>query len=56
MDGKVIEVNTELEDQPELINQDAFGKGWMIKIEVSGAPDMEGFMDAAAYEKLIAAA
>jgi glycine cleavage system H protein len=53
--GKVVAVNTELADQPELINEDAFGKGWMIKVEASDLGALESLMDAAAYEKHIAA-
>lgn len=49
--GKVVEVNSELEDQPELINQDCYGKGWICKIEMAGQP--EGLMDAEAYEKYV---
>jgi glycine cleavage system H protein len=54
VDGKVVEVNTELEDHPELVNEDAFGKGWMIKIEISNPSGLESLMDAAAYKKHIA--
>ena len=48
--GTVIEVNEALEDQPELINEDAFGN-WIIKVEVSDKSDLDNLMDAAAYEK-----
>lgn len=47
--GEVIAVNTELEDAPELINEDAFGKGWMFRVRLAAQP--EGLMDAAAYEQ-----
>lgn len=48
--GKVVEVNEALEDQPELINQDAF-ENWIIKVELSDKTDLDNLMDAAAYEK-----
>ena len=48
--GTVIEVNEALEDQPELINEDAF-ENWIIKVELSDKSDLDNLMDAAAYEK-----
>ncbi|GAB4520284.1 MAG: glycine cleavage system protein GcvH [Anaerolineae bacterium] len=47
--GEVIEVNNGLEDDPEIINADPYGKGWLIKLRVSGDPDLSDLMDAAAY-------
>jgi len=52
--GTVTEINTELADQPELINDDPFGKGWMVKIKADSLDPLESLMDAAAYEKSIA--
>lgn len=49
--GTVIEINEALEDEPELINQDAF-ENWIIKVELSDKSDLDNLMDAAAYEKL----
>lgn len=49
--GTVIEVNEALEDQPELINQDAFGAGWIIKVELSDEAELDALMNAAAYEE-----
>lgn len=46
--GTVIEVNEELEDAPELINQDAFGN-WIIKVELSDKSELDNLMDAKAY-------
>ncbi len=51
--GLVVEFNEELEDSPELINSDPYGKGWIIKIEMSKADEVEGLMDAKAYLNLI---
>jgi len=47
--GNVLEVNPDLENKPELVNSDPYGKGWIIKIEVSGKDSLDGLMDAAAY-------
>ena len=53
LSGEVIEFNEELEDAPELVNSDPYNKGWMIKIEISDNSQIDGLLDAAAYEKLI---
>lgn len=50
--GKVIEVNGELEDAPESVNQDPYGKGWMVKIEMSAPEELDNLLDAAAYGEL----
>ena len=50
--GEVIEVNSELEDAPELINQDAFGAGWLFKLKVADESDVDNMMDADSYEEL----
>jgi glycine cleavage system H protein len=50
--GEVLEVNGELESHPEYVNEDAFGKGWMIKIKLAGPLNAE-LLDAAGYEKLV---
>ncbi|MDX2075366.1 MAG: glycine cleavage system protein GcvH [bacterium] len=47
--GTVTEVNSALEDSPELINSDPYGKGWIVKLKLAGAPDLSGLMDATAY-------
>lgn len=51
--GKVVEFNEALADAPELVNKDPYGEGWMIKIEVNNADDVEGLLDAEAYKALI---
>ncbi|MBU6342400.1 MAG: glycine cleavage system protein GcvH [Bacteroidetes bacterium] len=48
--GKVLEFNTALTDDPSLINSDAYGAGWIIKIEVANPADLDGLLDAAAYQ------
>ena len=50
MAGKVIEFNAELEAKPELVNEDPYGKGWMIKLEFEGEPDLSELLDADAYK------
>lgn len=50
--GKVIEVNSELESAPESVNSDPYGKGWMIKVEMSNPDELGELLDAAAYEKI----
>jgi len=52
--GKIIELNEKLEDDPELVNTDPYGEGWMIKIEISDKEELKPLMDAAAYKKLVA--
>lgn len=47
--GEVVEVNEELEDQPELVNQDPYGDGWMIVLQPSPDAALDHLMDAAAY-------
>ncbi|MFV0536560.1 MAG: glycine cleavage system protein GcvH [Dysgonomonas sp.] len=51
--GEVLEVNAELEDKPELINEDPYGKGWIIKIAVSDSAQLESLLSAADYKSLI---
>ena len=52
--GEILEVNAALEDAPELVNNDPYGEGWMIKIAVKDATELEGLMDAEAYAAFIA--
>ena len=49
--GTIIAVNEALSDTPELINQDPFGEGWMIKIKLEDASSYESLMDAQAYKE-----
>lgn len=52
--GEIIEMNNAIDDDPSLINNDPFGAGWIIKVRVSNPSDVEGLMDATAYEAAIA--
>lgn len=51
--GEVVEVNEELEDSPELVNSDAFGDGWMFKIKLDDASELEALLDAEGYANSI---
>ncbi|MCI7337189.1 MAG: glycine cleavage system protein GcvH [Bacteroidales bacterium] len=53
--GEVLEVNPALEAQPELVNSDPYGEGWMIKVAVADAAELDNLLDAAAYASLIGA-
>jgi len=52
--GTILTINPLLEKQPELVNNDPYGEGWMIKLSVNDPADVEKLMDAAAYEQLVA--
>lgn len=52
--GKVVEVNARLADEPELVNNDPMGDGWMIKVEMSDAGELDKLLSAADYEKQVA--
>jgi glycine cleavage system H protein len=49
--GEVVEVNEALSSAPETVNSDPYGEGWLIKLKLSNTADLDGLMDAAAYEK-----
>jgi len=51
--GTVTEKNAELDTQPELVNQDPYGNGWMIKMTVKDPTEVDALMDSAAYEALV---
>ena len=51
--GKVLEFNSELESSPEIINSDPYGRGWIVKIELADAKEVEGLYDAESYKKLV---
>lgn len=51
--GKVVEVNSTLDDDPMVINHDPYGDGWMIKVELSDATQVEQLLDAAGYKGVI---
>ena len=53
VEGEVLEINEAIIDQPELVNNDPYGQGWMIKISVANADDLNNLLDAAGYQALI---
>ncbi|WP_309613807.1 glycine cleavage system protein GcvH [Flavobacterium sp.] len=55
MSGEIIEFNEELERNPEDVNSDPYGKGWMVKIKISNAAEVEELLSSDAYKQLIGA-
>lgn len=55
MSGEIIEFNEDLERNPETVNSDPYGKGWMVKVKVSDASQWDDLLDSEAYGKLIGA-
>jgi glycine cleavage system H protein len=51
--GTILEVNPALEGQPELVNNDPYGEGWMVKVKVANPSDLDSLMSAADYQKLV---
>jgi glycine cleavage system H protein len=55
MSGEVIEINSDLENNPEKVNTDPYGEGWMIKVKISDSSQMENLLNAEAYKEIIGA-
>ena len=53
IEGDVVELNAALEDQPELVNNDPYGEGWIIKVKMADPAKAEALMDAAAYNSFL---
>lgn len=51
--GKVSELNSAIQDTPELVNQDPYGKGWLIKVEISDVKEIDALMDASQYAAMV---
>lgn len=51
--GEVLELNEKLEDDPELVNTDPYGDGWLIKVKMTDSSELDHLMDAAAYGEMI---
>jgi glycine cleavage system H protein len=49
--GEIVEVNTELGDSPEAINEDPYGKGWMVRVRVADPSEADGLLDAETYQQ-----
>lgn len=52
IDGEVVAINEDLEDNPELVNDDPYGDGWMVKIKISEASQLDGLLSANEYEDI----
>ena len=55
MSGEIVEVNEGLEDEPEVVNSDPYGAGWMIKFKPSAPEEWDGLLSVADYEKVVEA-
>lgn len=53
--GKITELNEDLEDKPELINEDPYGKGWIIKMEIENSSELDELLNSDSYKELIVA-
>jgi glycine cleavage system H protein len=53
VNGKIVNVNADLKDHPEVVNADPYGKGWMVVIELSDPGQINGLMTAAQYEEFL---
>tara|TARA_B100000749_G_scaffold57278_1_gene41896 strand:+ start:100 stop:477 length:378 start_codon:yes stop_codon:yes gene_type:complete len=51
--GEVLEVNAKLEDEPELINTDSYGDGWVVKISLADANELDNLLDSASYQEML---
>lgn len=51
--GEIVEFNTEIEANPELVNNDPYGAGWMVKVKISDVSQLEDLLDAEAYTALV---
>lgn len=56
LSGKVVEVNTALMDRPELVNEDAFEEGWMVRLKIDSPDQLRSLMDAKEYKSFVRAA
>ena len=53
IEGEILELNPELEESPELVNSDPYGKGWIVKVKPANAEDLDGLLSADDYKALI---
>jgi glycine cleavage system H protein len=51
--GEVLEINPKIEENPEIVNTDPYGDGWLIKLKISNLSDLEDLMDAEAYQATV---
>ena len=55
LSGEIIEFNEDLESEPEKVNSDPYGEGWMVKIKISNPDEIDSLLDAEAYKELVGA-
>jgi glycine cleavage system H protein len=55
LSGEIVEMNAELESNPDIVNNDPYGKGWMIKIKISTSSEVDSLLSAAQYKEVIGA-
>jgi glycine cleavage system H protein len=53
MSGEVLEVNSKLADDPAVVNDDAYGEGWLVKVKLSSVEEKESLMDVTAYTAML---
>ena len=53
--GEIIEFNSDLEDEPEKVNTDPYGEGWMVKLKIADSSEVESLLDNEAYKELVGA-
>jgi len=53
--GEILEFNEKLEDQPELVNTDPYGEGWIVKVKIGDPSELEELMDASDYQSMVEA-
>lgn len=51
--GEITEFNEEVESNPEIVNEDPYGKGWMVKVKISDTSELDDLLDAEAYQELV---
>lgn len=52
--GEIVEINEQLEDEPELVNEDPYGKGWMVKLKLKEISELDDLLSAEEYQEIIA--
>jgi glycine cleavage system H protein len=53
LSGEVVEVNTKVVEEPETVNEDPYGEGWLVRVRLTDAAEVDELLDAAAYRKLL---
>jgi glycine cleavage system H protein len=55
LSGEVVEVNQKAVDEPDVVNEDPYGQGWLVRIRISDPTELDGLLDASAYQQLLEA-